>query len=413
MERREIAVVGGGLAGTATAIALARAGFDTILLAPPAPTDFRSTALIGASMDFLDRIDLAGPIKAKGESLAVMRLVDDTGRLFRAPTIEFRASEIDRPAFGTNILNADLAALIDEAVDQTDRLERRAVAASGVEADRDGAVVTLADGGKIAVSLVVAADGRRSVMREAAGIKTRDWRYPQTALVFNIGHDVPHDQISTEFHTKTGPFTQVPLPGRRSAIVWVEKPDLAELYVDVKTEKLERIVEEKMHSILGRVTIESEIQAFPLSGASVDRLTGERLALVGEAAHVFPPIGAQGLNLGLRDCQALVDCLLESRDDPGRASTLLSFEAKRRADVASRTVGVDLLNRSLLADMLPVQFARSLGLSAMAAIPPLRRFAMREGVAPGSGLFRSPWRAAKEHRSAKRAERKMAGREEI
>ena len=285
MERREIAVVGGGLAGTATAIALARSGFDTILFAPPAPTDFRSTALIGASMDFLDRIDLAASIRRKGESLAVMRLVDDTGRLFRAPTIEFRASEIDRPAFGTNILNADLAALLDDAVNETDRLERRAIAATGIETDRDGAVLTLADGSRIAVCLVVAADGRRSAMREAAGIRTRDWRYPQTALVFNIGHDVPHDQISTEFHTKTGPFTQVPLPGRRSAIVWVERPDLAELYVDVKTEKLEHVVEEKMHSILGRVTIESEIQAFPLSGASVDRLTGERLALVGRSAR--------------------------------------------------------------------------------------------------------------------------------
>lgn len=390
MEKRDIAVVGGGLAGTAMAIALAQSGFDTILIAPSGRPDARTTALIGSSMAFLERIGLEAVVGEKSEPLAVMRLIDDTGRLFRAPNVEFRASEIDLPAFGYNIRNSDLAEILDNAAENEKNLERRDASANGFEADRDGAKVSLSDGSEIGACLVIAADGRRSAMREAAGIKTRSWRYPQTALVMNVSHAAQHSSVSTEFHTPTGPFTQVPMPGRNSAIVWVERPDLAELYVDLKREKLERIIEEKMHSILGKVSLESEISAFPLSSATVDRLTDERLALVGEAAHVFPPIGAQGLNLGLRDCSVLLDCLEESRDDPGRRSTLLRFEAKRRGDVSSRTAGVDALNRSLLTGFLPIQLGRSIGLTAMAASSPLRRFAMREGVSPGAGFFGLP-----------------------
>ncbi|RFC62359.1 UbiH/UbiF family hydroxylase [Fulvimarina endophytica] len=390
MEKRDIAVIGGGLAGTATAIAMARMGFDTVLVAPAARPDQRTTALIGSSMTFLDRIGIEGEVARKAEPLKVMRLIDDTGRLFRAPTVEFRASEIDLPAFGYNVLNKDLAEILDAATSREERLETRQMAATAFEADRDEAIVTLEDGTRIRAGLVIAADGRNSAMREAAGIKTRHWRYPQTALVLNIDHERAHDSVSTEFHTKTGPFTQVPMPGGSSAIVWVEEPDLAEIYVDVKPDRLERIIEEKMHSILGKVTLKTELQSFPLSGAAVDSLTGERIALVGEAAHVFPPIGAQGLNLGLRDCAVLCDCLEESRDDPGRRSTLLRFEAKRRGDVTSRTAGVDALNRSLLTGFLPVQIGRTAGLGIMAAASPLRRFAMREGVSPGAGLFGLP-----------------------
>ncbi|MEN3794501.1 UbiH/UbiF family hydroxylase [Fulvimarina sp. MAC3] len=392
MEKRDIAVVGGGLAGTAMAIALAQAGFDTVLIAPTGKPDTRTTALIGSSMAFLERLGLEAAVSEKSEPLAVMRLVDDTGRLFRAPTVEFKSSEIELPAFGYNILNRDMAEILDKAADGERHLERRDASAVGFEAGEDDATVRLSTGDEIRVGLVIAADGRKSAMREAAGIKARSWRYPQTALVLNVSHAVAHGSISTEFHTRTGPFTQVPMPGRNSAIVWVEKPDLAELYVDLKPEKLERVIEEKMHSILGKVSLESAISAFPLSSATVDRLTDVRLALVGEAAHVFPPIGAQGLNLGLRDCSVLLDCLEESRDDPGRRSTLLRFEAKRRGDVSSRTAGVDALNRSLLTGFLPVQLGRSAGLTAMAASSPLRRFAMREGVSPGAGLFGLPRR---------------------
>ncbi|MCP3055607.1 UbiH/UbiF family hydroxylase [Aurantimonas marianensis] len=389
-ERREIAVVGGGLAGTATALAFADRGFDTVLIAPKSTPDARSTALLGDSVAFLANLGVIDRLGAKAAPLAVMRLIDDTRHLFRAPVVEFRASEIGLASFGYNVLNSDLQAALNAGVAEAQRLEVRETAARGFTIDGDRAVVTLQDGGSYRVGLVVAADGRRSPMREAAGIGVRQWIYPQSAIVFNFRHRIDHHSVSTEFHTRAGPFTQVPLPGRRSSLVWVEEPNLAELYVDLKLDRLARTVEDKMHSILGSVEIEEPIQRFPLSGASVDRMTGERLALVGEAGHAFPPIGAQGLNLGLRDCEAIVRLASESRGDPGQRTTLSRYEAARRADVRSRTLGVDLLNRSLLADFLPTQLTRTVGLAAMRSVPLLRQFAMREGLSPGAGLTGVP-----------------------
>ncbi|MEX6508614.1 UbiH/UbiF family hydroxylase [Jiella sp. M17.18] len=390
IERREIAVVGGGLAGTATALGFAAKGFDTVLIAPSAPPDARSSAILGRSYAFLSEIGVFEALQDKMAPLAVMRLVDDTGRLFHAPTVEFNASEIGLSAFGYNILNADLLEALKARCAVEPNLEVREAKATGYEPGEAKAIVTLDDGSRYAVDLVVAADGRRSPMREAAGIRTRQWRYPQSAIVFNFSHAVDHRAVSTEFHTRTGPFTQVPLPGRRSSLVWVEDPKLAELYVELRPEKLSETVAEKLHWILGAVEVEEPIQRFPLGGASVDRLTADRLVLVGEAGHAFPPIGAQGLNLGLRDGEAIVRLASESRDDPGRRVTLLRYEAARKADVNSRTLGVDLLNRSLLAGMLPTQFARSLGLTAMAEVPLLRQFAMREGLSPGAGITGVP-----------------------
>ncbi len=390
MQRREIAVVGGGLAGTATALGLASAGFDTVLIAPKAPADRRSTALIGRSVAYLSDLRLIDDLEAVAEPLAVMRLVDDTGRLFRAPTVEFRASDLGLAAFGYNVLNSDLHAALDKRAIAHSKLEIVHARATGMSVETDRAIVDLDDGQRFAVCLVVGADGRASPLREMAGIAVRRWSYPQSAIVLNFTHSVPHHSVSTEFHTRSGPFTQVPLPGDRSSLVWVEDPALADLTVDLKHDRLSRMVEMRMHSILGAVGVEEPIQRFPLSGASVAKLTGERLALVGEAGHAFPPIGAQGLNLGLRDCETIVRLVLESRDDPGSRTTLARYEAARRGDVRSRTVGVDLLNRSLLAGFLPAQMARSAGLSLMRNAPILRNFAMREGLSPGAGLTGLP-----------------------
>ncbi|GGD24745.1 UbiH/UbiF family hydroxylase [Aureimonas glaciei] len=386
--RSEIAVVGGGLSGYATAIGFAAAGFDTVLVAPtPTREDRRSTALIGPSVAFLEELGVFAAVRAVAEPLAVMRIIDDTGRLLRAPTLSFDAAEIGLAAFGFNVLNADLMQALTErarALDSRLRIVDQAVDDLRIAADE--AVLHLGDGTTLTACLVVGADGRNSLVRERSDIACRAWAYPQTAIVLNFAHRRDHGGISTEFHRTTGPFTQVPLPGRRSSLVWVETPETADLIVDLKPERLERMIEERLHSILGAVTLDGPVQSFPLKGASAARLTAPRVALVGEAAHVFPPIGAQGLNLGLRDAEAIISAAEDGRDDPGRPSVLSAYEAARRGDVMSRSVGVDLLNRSLLAGLLPTQAARAAGLSALAALPFLRRFAMREGVSPGAGF---------------------------
>jgi 2-octaprenyl-6-methoxyphenol hydroxylase len=221
-------------------------------------------------------------------------------------------------------------------------------------------------------------------------------------MVLNFAHTLPHQNISTEFHTEHGPFTQVPLPGNRSSLVWVQNPSDAAARVELSLAELGNVVEERMQSLLGKVTVEEGVQIWPLSGMMAHRFGKGRIALIGEAAHVFPPIGAQGLNLSLRDIMALTDLLCARAELPVAADAGTSFDRKRRADIMTRTASVDLLNRSLLSDFLPVQVLRAAGLHVLSAIPPLRNIVMREGIEPGRGLRDIP-DAIKERLSRKKA----------
>jgi 2-octaprenyl-6-methoxyphenol hydroxylase len=228
--------------------------------------------------------------------------------------------------------------------------------------------------------LAVAADGRRSKLREAAGIATEEWRYPQAALVCDFAHSLPHHDTSTEFHTEHGPFTLVPLPGNRSSLVWVDAPAEAQRRLALSDDALAVEIEQRSASILGKVVVEGRRQVFPLSGLSVRRFADHRIALVGEAAHVFPPIGAQGLNLGYRDVAALGDVLTDAGSDPGASAQLNAYDRARRVDVMARTTAVDAVNRTLLSDFLPASAVRGLGLFLVDRVPLLRRFAMRQGL---------------------------------
>ncbi|MFC6656428.1 FAD-dependent monooxygenase [Roseibium salinum] len=191
----------------------------------------------------------------------------------------------------------------------------------------------------------------------------------------------------------TGPFTLVPLPGRQSSLVCVETAEGAQRLLTMSTSELELELERRAHSILGWFKLASKAQSFPLAGLTATRLTADRLALVGETAHVFPPIGAQGLNLSLRDISDLGNVLskaLARNQDIGSSAVLAGYETRRRSDIRSRTNAVDALNRSLLTGFLPVQLARGAGMYFAGKVGPLRRLLMREGMAPGAGfeLFR-------------------------
>ncbi|RUZ17900.1 FAD-dependent monooxygenase, partial [Mesorhizobium sp. M7A.F.Ca.CA.001.09.1.1] len=225
-----------------------------------------------------------------------------------------------------------------------------------------------------------------SPARQAAGISTSARSYPQAALVLNFGHSGDHAFTSTEFHTETGPFTQVPLPGNRSSLVWVVKPETATELAALDDATLSQRVEQQMQSMLGRVAVEPGRQIYPLSAVTPLRFARDRVALVGEAAHVFPPIGAQGLNLGIRDVDDLIGIACENRSDPGAAKALAAYDFKRRPDILARSSAVNLLNMSLLSDMLPAQMARVAGLGVLGGFAPLRAFFMREGLRPGSGF---------------------------
>jgi 2-octaprenyl-6-methoxyphenol hydroxylase len=221
--------------------------------------------------------------------------------------------------------------------------------------------------------------------RAAAGIETDGWSYPQTALTCTLAHSRPHENISTELHTEAGPFTLVPLPGQRSSLVFVVDPADAPRVSALLDEDMAAEIERRSHSILGKIRVEPGRGVFPLSVKTARAFGARRIALVGEAAHVIPPIGAQGLNLGLRDAATICELVVAAHregEDVGAADLTARYDHMRRADVGSRKFAVDLLNRSLLSGFLPLHGARGLGLFLMDRIGPLRRAVMREGVMP-------------------------------
>ena len=381
----EVAVIGGGPAGLVSAIALKTAGVDTILIAPRAEPDHRTTALLSNSVTALQTLGAWQACLPQAAPLKRLRIVDDTKRLFRAPEVSFDAAEIGLEAFGYNIENRYLlAALEARAADL--KLPRIAAPALAIKPDAAGVTVEYA-GGEARVRLVVGADGARSLARVAAGIATRRRTYPQTALTLNLVHARPHDDTSTEFHTESGPFTLVPLPGRRSSLVCVlDKSNAAKLLAE-PDEALGAEIERRAHSLLGAMRVEGGRGVFPLAIETADAFARRRIALVGEAAHVVPPIGAQGLNLGLRDGATIAEIVADARRenlDVGAPDVLARYDRQRRADVTSRTIAVDLLNRSLLTDFFPAHGARGLSLYLVDRIGPLRRALMREGVAPAA-----------------------------
>ena len=382
----DVAVIGGGPAGLAAAIAVAQAGARTALVARRVPyADNRTTALLGASIDLLESLDVWSRCKDKAAALEVMRLVDDTGRLFRAPEVRFSCHEIGLDAFGYNIDNRSLMLALEARAAELANLVRFDDEAESVVIEADDVALRTASGQFLSARLVVGADGRHSLCREAAGIEVTRRELNQTALTFNLGHARPHRNVSTEFHTPHGPCVFVPLPGDRSSVVWVSAPAEAERLRSLSDEELSAAVEKQSHSILGRMTVEPGRNLFPLAIERPKSFGRDRIALVGEAAHVVPPFGAQGLNLGLRDAAdiaRLAGEAIAAGQDPGADEVLRRYDRARRPDILSRTFAIDIANRSLLNDFLPLQPVRAVGMHLLGAIGPLRRFAMREGLTP-------------------------------
>jgi 2-octaprenyl-6-methoxyphenol hydroxylase len=384
--RVEIAVIGAGPAGLTTAIALAAAGIETALVSKrPARPDNRTTALLAGSVRALETLGVWASCRDQAAPLEAIRIIDDTRRLIRAPEVVFHAAEIGLEAFGHNIENQHLVAALDSRAASLPQLRRIDQAAAAVEVEADRVRVRLADESRLEARLVVGADGRRSLCRAAAAVITDAFDYGQAALTLNLRHARPHAGTSTEFHTGSGPFTLVPLPGMRSSLVCVVDAREAERLGSLPVAALAHEIERRAHSILGKVTLEAEPCMFPLGVETAQKISGHRIALVGEAAHALPPIGAQGLNLGLRDAATIAELAATARQagrDPGSAEVLTRYETARRADATTRAAAVDLLNRSLLSDFLPIQGIRGLGLYLIDRIGPLRRALMREGIEP-------------------------------
>lgn len=382
----DILIAGNALAGLAAALAMADAGFSVSIIGPKRTgRDGRTTALMVPAIALLDRLNVWSGLQEQSAPLVSMQIIDGTSRLVRAQPVTFHANEIGEAAFGWNVPNEVALAALEAELAKREEIRSLSTMVEHYTIENNGVACHLANGETIAAKLVIAADGRNSLARAAAGIELRAWTYPQTALVLTFSHTRSHNHVSSEFHTETGPFTIVPLPGSRSSLVWVMSPEDVDDVSAMGDETLSRRIETKMQSMLGKVTIDSPRQFYPLSAQTPSRFASRRIMLVGEAAHVFPPIGAQGLNLGLRDVEEAVASASKFVSDPGGEEAIRYYNASRRGDVLLRTGAVDLLNRSLLSGFLPVQLARSAGLAALDALPPLRGLFMREGLRPGSG----------------------------
>ncbi|MEX0971572.1 MAG: FAD-dependent monooxygenase [Paracoccaceae bacterium] len=396
MERikTDILIAGGGIAGLLASAVLAEIGFDVICADPVPPVvdgnaagaDIRSTAFLMPSVNLLERAGLWPRLAAHAAPLRVMRIIDASGADGALETADFVSDDINQPAFAYNLPNW----LIRREV--LAHLQTRANAqllapcrVEGMLARSTEALVTLSGNRQVRAPLVIAADGRNSPLREAAGIAAKQWSYGQKALVFVVAHpDLPHENVSTEVHKSGGPFTLVPLPdAHQSAVVWMDTgPEIATLSA-LDDAGFSQAATARSAGVLGALTLVGRRATWPIIAQQAAQLNGARLALLAEAAHVIPPIGAQGLNMSLADLGALAKLLAAARDagqNIGAPALLARYSRARTPDMAARIAGVDMLNRASMASAAPLHSLRRQGLKLLHGVKPLRKAAMMAGL---------------------------------
>jgi len=393
-ETTDILISGGGVAGLTAACALGSAGFRVICVDPAPPVtesdaegaDLRTTAFLQPSIPVLEAAGLWSRLEPHAAALQVMRIIDAGGPEPEARlTKEFDAAEISDAPFGWNLSNWLLRREMVARIAELPNVSfRPGTGFARMLTRQTEALVTVTDGTQITAKLVIGADGRSSPVREAVGIAAKTTRYGQKALAFAVTHDLPHRNVSTEVHRKGGPFTLVPLPDRdgrpASAVVWMETgPEIARLAA-LPIPAFEAEMTARSSGILGPLTLLTRRSVWPIISQIADRLSGPRTVLMAEAAHVVPPIGAQGLNMSLADLAALLDLVEKHRDDPGQPAVTDTFHRSRHLEVQARVTGIDLLNRASMAGSPILRDLRARALDTLYSARPVRQMLMRAGL---------------------------------
>jgi 2-octaprenyl-6-methoxyphenol hydroxylase len=399
IEDIDVFVSGGGVAGLTATIAFAEAGFRTVCADPAPPiterdtvgSDLRTTAFLQPSQAFLDRIGIWERLAPHAMPLQVMRIVDAGGEVAEPRVAhDFNAADISDKPFGWNLPNWLLRREMVARLAEMPLADfRPGIGTAQLLTRETEARVTLSDGARLRARLVIAADGRNSAVREAAGIGVRTTRYGQKALAFAVTHPIPHENVSTEIHRSGGPFTLVPLPDYTgedgiarpsSAIVWMERGPEVRRLMALDTPEFETEMTERSAHLFGPLTLVSRRTVWPIISQTAETLSAERVALVAEAAHVVPPIGAQGLNMSLADIRTLLDLALKADGDPGAHAVLSRYSRARHADILARVTGIDALNRASMVEAQGLRDLRMRALDAIYRVAPVRRVLMQTGL---------------------------------
>ncbi len=381
----KVIVVGAGPAGLAAAVLLAKEGVRAALVAPPGHDDPRTVALMQPAIQLLKYLDVwPGALAGHAAPLRKLKMIDDTGAVLMAPSLEFDSADLELEAFGWNIpLGALLPVLRAKAVELGVTFIE--AAATGAKSEGDAIWIYLSSGDELSAQVCIAADGVNSVLRSAAGISTDEWSYDQVAIATSFAHSMGHGDVSVEHHKSAGPFTTVPLPDGRSSLVWMERPARAEALMGMTDANLAAEIQIATHGELGLISGIGPRKAFPMRGVTARHFAKNRTLLVGEAAHAAAPIGAQGLNMSLIDAAVAVDLILAAAD-AGSDAVMAGYNSARRAEVLFRQNIIDLMNKSLLLGLLPLETGRALSLAALHFVAPLKKFVMRRGLAPARDL---------------------------
>lgn len=381
--KSDIIIVGGGLAGMTQALLLGNAGFKVTCLdqgsvSSQIKSDERTTAISYGSCQILEQAGIWKEIEPHGCPIKDIKILDGASPVL----LDFDSADIDKTAMGWIVDNSLLRQIMAKALKKSKNVTHIENAkVSNFEITKDTAKVILENGKAITSKLIIGADGRQSKTRVFMKVETKEYSYDQTALISTVTHEKPHNHVAVEHFRNEGPFAILPmnddkLGKHRSAIVWTLHKDKTQHYINNDALFL-TAMQERFPDFYGDVISTGTRQAYPLNLIHAYNYVTPRIALIADAAHGIHPIAGQGLNLGLRDTQALAQILIQHKNaDIGAIEILKEYESQRRVDNTSMVAATDILNRLFSNNLKTIGLARSTGLKLVEKIPFAKKFFM-------------------------------------